>query len=146
MERVRNMLTGETMTFTRLDGQMLEFDVELRPFGVPGGAPHRHGPTEILEVHSGTILSFIAGREPRPAHRGDTVEIPGGRWHMLLALTRARAHVWVKPAMRFHDLLACSAAVCNGDVRPSTLRRLNELLHEHDCHPRLPLDRAPTTA
>jgi hypothetical protein len=144
MERIRNPITGETITFTR-DDQTLEFDVELRPLGVPGGMPHRHRPAERVEVQSGTLIAFIAGQRPRPARAGDTVDIPPNQWHMLLAVTRVRARTRVVPAMRFRELLEVSAAVSNGDVRLSTLRRLNELLHEHDSLPRPPVGHAPTT-
>jgi hypothetical protein len=141
MGRVRNLLTGETITFTGVTGETLEFELALRPIGVPGGLAHRHRPTERVEVRSGTLLAFIAGFAPRLARSGDTVEIPSGRWHMLVGLTPSRARVSVRPAMHFDQLLACAAAVGSGDVRPGTLRRLDALLREHDCAPRLPLPR-----
>jgi quercetin dioxygenase-like cupin family protein len=138
MRRVRNLLTGETMTFTRVDDETLEFDLALRPIGVPGGVAHRHRPTERIEVRSGALLAFVAGSMPRRVQSGDTVEIPSGRWHMLVALAPSSARVSVRPPMRFEELLTCAAAVGSGDVRPSTLRRLDALLREHDCAPRLP--------
>jgi hypothetical protein len=102
-DAVHNLLTGETIRFTRSTPEALEFDLEQRV---------------------GT---------------GGVVEIPPGRWHMLVALAPTRAHVVVEPAMRFDELIACMAAISGGDVRRATLRRMNELLAEHDCAPRLPL-------
>jgi mannose-6-phosphate isomerase-like protein (cupin superfamily) len=138
---VRNLATGETIEFTGGDGDVLEMDVTLRPLGIPGGLAHRHRPSERFEVRSGALLAFVQGTAPRRIGSGDTVEIPGGRWHMIVALTPSSAHVTVRPAMRFQELLASAAAAGSGDVRPRTLRRLNALLAEHDCLPRLPSPR-----
>jgi hypothetical protein len=135
---VHNLVTGERIRFTRSRAPALEFDLELRPLGVPGGLAHRHLPAERIEVESGALIAFVAGRLPRRAGAGDVVEIPPRRWHLLVAVLPTRAHVTVEPAMRFGELIACMASVSRGDLRPATLRRVNELLAEHDCAPRLP--------
>jgi mannose-6-phosphate isomerase-like protein (cupin superfamily) len=135
---VRNLATGETIEFTSADGDALEMDITLRLLGVPGGLAHRHRPSERFAVRSGALLAFVQGRAPRRIESGDAVEIPGGRWHMLVALKPSSAHVTVRPAMRFQELLTCAAAAGSGDIRPRTLRRLNALMAEHDCLPRLP--------
>jgi mannose-6-phosphate isomerase-like protein (cupin superfamily) len=141
-DRVRNVLTGEEITFLKTsadpEAQAVETDVAFRPLGVPGGMAHRHRPAERFEVRSGALLALIAGRVPFLAREGDVIEVPAGRWHMVVALRPSRALVSVRPAMRFDQLLACSAAVGSGDLHPHTLRRLNALLHEHDCMPRFP--------
>jgi hypothetical protein len=135
---VRNVLTGETMRFTGVRGETLEFELALRPIGIPGGLAHRHLPSERVDVRSGELIAFVVGRRPRRVRSPDSVEIPSGQWHMLVALVPATARVSVHPAMHFQELLTCSAAVGSGDVRPSTLRRLDTLMREHDCAPRLP--------
>jgi len=134
---VRNVVTGEAMTFAGVEGDTLGFALTLRPLGVAGGLPHRHRPGERIDVSTGVLVAFVAGRRPRRVRGGESVEIPPGRWHMLVALARATARVSVQPAMHFQELLTCSAAVGSGDVRPKTLRRLVALLREHDCLPRM---------
>jgi hypothetical protein len=135
---VRNILTGEAMRFTAVEGDTLEFELALRPIGIPGGLAHRHRPSERIDVSAGVLVAFVAGRRPRRVRGGESVEIPPGRWHMLVALTPATARVSVHPAMHFQELLTCSAAVGSGDLRQRTLRRLDALMREHDCVPRMP--------
>jgi mannose-6-phosphate isomerase-like protein (cupin superfamily) len=141
-DRVHNPLTGEQISFDGADaqgaGDELAFHVALRPLGMAGGVPHRHLPTEEFEVLSGRLLVFIAGRRPLVARAGDTFEIPSRHWHWIVAPGRARARVVVRPAMHFDEMLACQAAVGSGDIGAQTLRRLNELMREHECAPRLP--------
>jgi len=137
-----NIFTGEAMRFTGVQGDTLEFELGLRSIGIPGGLAHRHRPSERVDVRSGVLVAFVAGRRPRRVRGGESVEIPPGRWHMLVAaLSPATARVSVHPAMHFQELLTCSAAVGSGDMRPRTLRRLDDLLREHDCVPRMPRPR-----
>lgn len=135
--RAENWLTGETMTFrvtsAESAGERIELELELRPGGAPGGAPHRHLPAERFHFTRGAVVAWIAGRRPRLARAGDVVEVPPQRWHFLLALRRSHAHVLIRPGMRFDELLVTWAAVGRGDVRPATLLRLVPLLREHGC-------------
>ena len=135
---LHNPLTGETIVFRGNTGDTLQFDLELRPLGAPGGVVHRHGVSEHIDVRSGELLALVQGRLPRRMRAGDALLVPGNTWHMLVALRRSSARVTVRPAMRFAEVLRCFAAVGSGDVRPQTLRRLNALLREHGCVPRLP--------
>ena len=136
-QRLRNFLSGETMTFRRTSfengGERIDLDLELRPLGAPGGFPHRHLPVERFQIKTGRLLVFIARRRPRLVGAGALVEVPAGRWHYLLALRRARASVVIEPGMRFDELLVDWAAVGRGDLRPAVLRRLKPLLREHGC-------------
>jgi mannose-6-phosphate isomerase-like protein (cupin superfamily) len=136
---IHNVCTGETIAFGPSSEGELTFDVELRPFGLTGGPPHRHAVDEHVEVRSGELLAFVAGRRPRRVQAGRSIDIPSGRWHVLLAPEGATAQVTVQPRKRFDELLTYTAAVGSGDLRPATLRRLNALLREHECAPRFPL-------
>jgi mannose-6-phosphate isomerase-like protein (cupin superfamily) len=134
---VRNLLSGETITFRRTSGEtageVVQTGLELRPLGAPGGLPHRHLPSERFDFVSGAPLVWIQGRPPRLARPGEVIEVPSRRWHFVLAFRRTRAEVSVRPGMRFDELLACGAAVGSGDLRPGTLRTLVRLLREHGC-------------
>lgn len=136
-QRVRNLFSGETMTFHRTSaeshGQLIELDLELRPLGAPGGAPHRHLPAERLEITEGALCVWIAGRPPRLVQPGKIVEVPSGRWHFLVALRHSRARVSVRPGMRFDELLVDWAKLGTGRWRPSLLARVVPLLREHGC-------------
>lgn len=143
-QTVRSVLTGETMTFRRTSaetsGAVVDFELELRPLGAPGGLPHRHLPTERFEFVTGVVFAWIQGRRPGLIRAGEVIEVPSQRWHYLLALGRVRAEVSVRPGMRFDELLACFAAFGSGDLRPGTLRTLGRLLRAHGCFgtPRAP--------
>lgn len=136
-QRVRNRFTGETMTFRGTSddsaGERVEFDLELRPLGAPGGAPHHHLPVERFEFTSGAAFVWIEGQPPRLVHAGDTFEVPSQRWHYVLALGRCRARVSIRPGMRFDELLVDMAALGSGELRPTILRRVLPLLREHGC-------------
>ena len=136
-QRVRNLFSGETMTFLRTSsetmGELIELELGLRPLGAPGGAPHRHVVTERFAITGGVAAVWIGGQRPRIARAGDVVEVPAGRWHFVVSLTRVRALVTIKPGMRFDELLAAWAQVGSGDLRPQTLRRVVPLLREHGC-------------
>jgi hypothetical protein len=136
-QRARNLFSGETMTFRepgdKSSGERIELDLEVRPLGAPGGLPHRHRPVERFKITDGSLLALVAGQWPRIARSGDLVEVPTGRWHFLFALRRSRARVFIEPAMHFDELLVKWAEVGSGHLRAETLRRLPQLLREHDC-------------
>jgi quercetin dioxygenase-like cupin family protein len=136
-QRVRNLLSGETLTFRTTSaesgGKVVESELELRPLGAPGGAPHRHRVAERFHFIRGTACVWIAGRRPRIAVAGDVVEVPPGRWHFVLALAPTSARVVISPGMHFDELLAAWAAIGSGDLRPSAIRRVLPLLREHGC-------------
>jgi len=137
IERLNNPITGEHITLLESGDEPLRLELELRPLGAPGGFVHRHAVAERFEVRSGDLLAFQQGWGWRRIGPGDVVDVPSGVWHMVLALKRSTAHVVVSPPRHFADVLRCSCAVATGDVRPATLRRLNDALREHDCVPRL---------
>jgi mannose-6-phosphate isomerase-like protein (cupin superfamily) len=143
-QTVRSVLTGEKMTFRRTSadtsGAVVDFELELRPLGAPGGLPHRHLPAERFQFVTGVAFVWIQGWRPGLIRAGEVIEVPSQRWHFVLALRRVRAEVSVHPGMRFDELLACFAAFGSGDLRPATLRTLGRLLRAHGCFgtPRAP--------
>jgi mannose-6-phosphate isomerase-like protein (cupin superfamily) len=134
---VQNWFSGETMRFRRTGadsaGEVIELDLELRPLGAPGGAPHRHVVAERYEFTSGRALVWIAGSPPRLVRSGDFVDVPPNRWHFIVALERTSATVSIRPAMRFDELLVEWAAIGRGDFRPKRIQTLIRLLSEHSC-------------
>jgi hypothetical protein len=114
-------------------GERIELELELRPLGAPGGAPHRHLPAERLELTRGMVCVWVAGRRPWLARPGDVIEVPSHRWHFLLALLPSHAHVSIRPGMRFDELLVRWAALGSGDLRPMAIRSVVPLLREHGC-------------
>jgi mannose-6-phosphate isomerase-like protein (cupin superfamily) len=136
-QRVRSALSGEVMTFRRTssetDGELVELDLELRPLGAPGGAPHRHIVAERFEITSGLLLVWIAPNPPRVVRPGAVFEVPPGRWHFVLALRRSTAHVLIRPGMRFDELLVVWAALLSGHIQASLVRRIVPLLRLHGC-------------
>jgi mannose-6-phosphate isomerase-like protein (cupin superfamily) len=134
---VQNWFSGETMTFRRTSadsaGELVELDLELRPLGAPGGAPHRHVVAERYDFTSGTAFVWIAGSHGRVVGAGDVVEVPPNRWHFIVALERTSATVSIRPGMRFDELLVEWAAIGRGDLRPKTIRSVIPLLWKHRC-------------
>ena len=141
-EQVSNPISGETVTFQRTSNggpaKVIEFDLELRPVAAPGGMPHRHRPVEVFDVTSGELLALIAGQGLVRAKPGETIKVPRDRWHVIFAYKRTTAKVKITPGMHFDELIATGAAVGSGDVKPTTLRKLANLMREHDCVPRVP--------
>lgn len=134
---VRNWFSGETMTFrtTSRDsgGKAVELDLELRPMGAPGGAPHRHVVAERFRFTGGRALAWIAGRRPRVVGAGEMIEVPPNQWHFILAIRQTTAQVSITPGMRFDELLVLWAALGRGDLRPRMVRRVIPLLRLHGC-------------
>ncbi len=123
------------MTFRRTSAEspddVIELDLELRPLGAPGGAPHRHTPVERFEITDGALCVWIAPHLPRLVRAGSVVEIPSRRPHFLLALGRSRARVLIRPAMRFDELLVDMAELGSGKLDLGLVRRIAPLLRQH---------------
>lgn len=134
---MRDIFSGELMTFRKTgcdsDGDFIEIDLELRRFGAPGGAPHRHIVAERFTITGGRLWVWVGSFKPRVVGVGDVITVPPLRWHFVLALRRSRASVRIEPAMRFDELLVDWAALGRGDFRPSVLRRVLPLLRAHQC-------------
>jgi hypothetical protein len=116
-------------------GALVEFDLELRPLGAPGGAPHRHLMAEHFEFSQGAAFVWIAGQRPRIARAGDVVDVPPFRWHFVLGVSRTRARVSIRPGVRFDELLELWAQIGHGHLRTSGVGHLVALLREHGCLP-----------
>ena len=110
-QTVENPVTGERFTFTHTaastDGELLAFDLALRPGGaVP--IPHVHPvQTERFEVTAGT-MRFRVGLRTVIAERGDVVEVPPGVMHAFAndGEEEARLRVEVRPALAMEEMFA----------------------------------------
>jgi quercetin dioxygenase-like cupin family protein len=108
---VENPVTGERFTFTHTaastDGELLAFDLALRPGGsVP--IPHVHPvQTERFEVTAGT-MRFRVGLRTVIAEPGDVVEVAPGVMHSFAndGDEEARLRVEVRPALAMEEMFA----------------------------------------
>ena len=126
---ISNPITGERIVFRRTaaqtDGELLEFDVELRPGGVIAGFPHRHPQTERFHVTAGRLVGWIEGRGAVSHQAGEQFTIQSNRDHLLGngAAGRTRARVVVRPPDRFAEFFETVFALSAGR-RPQGLSRL----------------------
>ncbi len=129
-QAISNPLTGERIAFRRTaadtGGELLEFDLELRPGGVVAGAPHRHRHTEHFEVTAGRLAGWIAGEGRVSAGPDEEVTVPSWRDHFLGngALATTRARVTVRPAGRFERVFEVFFALASGRRPPGQRSRL----------------------
>jgi hypothetical protein len=127
-ECIANPLTGERIVFRRTaeetGGELLEFDLALRPAGVVAGAPHRHRHTEHFQVSAGRLAGWIAGQGRISAGPGDEVTVPSWRDHFLGngALATTRARVTVRPAGQFERIFELFFALASGRRPPGHTR------------------------
>jgi quercetin dioxygenase-like cupin family protein len=110
-QTVENPVTGERFTFTDTaassDGELLGFELALRPGGsVP--IPHVHPiQTERFEVTAGT-MRFRVGLRTVVAQAGDVLEVRPGVMHAFANDTgeEARMRVEVRPALAMEEMFA----------------------------------------
>jgi quercetin dioxygenase-like cupin family protein len=110
-QTVENPVTGERFTFTDTaassDGELLAFELALRPGGsVP--IPHVHPiQTERFEVTAGT-MRFRVGLRTVVAEVGDVLEVQPGVMHAFANDTgeEARMRVEVRPALAMEEMFA----------------------------------------
>lgn len=110
-QTLENPVTGERFTFTHTaastDGELLAFELALRPGGaVP--IPHVHPiQTERFEMLSGT-MRFRVGLRHVTAEAGDVLEIEPGVMHGFANAgdEEVRVLVEVRPALAMEDMFA----------------------------------------
>ena len=126
---ISNPITGEQIVFRRTaaetGGELLEFDVELRPGGVIAGFPHRHPQTERFRVTSGRLVGWIQGRGAVSYGTGQQFTIQPNLDHLLGngAAARTRARVVIRPPDRFDEFFETVFQLSAGR-RPGGLSRI----------------------
>jgi quercetin dioxygenase-like cupin family protein len=110
-QTLANPITGERFTFTdtvaTTNGELLAFDLALRPGGVVPIAHVHPIQTERFEVIEGQ-MRFRIGYRTRLAGPGDVVEVAPGVIHAFANAgeEEARLHVEVRPALAMEQMLA----------------------------------------
>ena len=110
-QTLENPITGERFTFTdtaaTTDGELLAFDLALRPGGAVPIAHVHPIQTERFEVLEGQ-MRFRLGLRTRLAGPGDVVEVAPGVIHSFAndGEEEARLHVEVRPALAMEQMLA----------------------------------------
>jgi quercetin dioxygenase-like cupin family protein len=110
-QTLANPITGERFTFTdtvaTTNGELLAFDLALRPGGVVPIAHVHPIQTERFEVIEGQ-MRFRIGYRTRLAGPGDVVEVAPGVIHAFANAgeEEARLHVQVRPALAMEQMLA----------------------------------------
>jgi quercetin dioxygenase-like cupin family protein len=110
-QTLENPITGERFTFTHTaattDGELLAFDLALRPGGAVPIAHVHPIQTERFEVVEGQ-MRFRVGLRTRLAGPGDVVEVAPGVIHAFANAgeEEARLHVEVRPALAMEQMLA----------------------------------------
>jgi quercetin dioxygenase-like cupin family protein len=110
-QTLENPNTGERFTFTdtaaTTDGELLAFDLALRPGGAVPVAHVHPIQTERFEVVEGQ-MRFRLGLRTRPAGPGDVVEVAPGVIHAFANAgeEEAHLHVEVRPALAMEQMLA----------------------------------------
>jgi quercetin dioxygenase-like cupin family protein len=141
-QTLANPITGERFTFTHTaattDGELLAFDLSLRPGGAVPIAHVHPIQTERFEVIEGQ-MRFRIGHRRRLAGPGDVVEVAPGVIHAFANAgeEEARVHVEVRPALAMEQMLAevVALAEAGGMTRrglPRSLRDLAVLARKYD--------------
>jgi quercetin dioxygenase-like cupin family protein len=110
-QTLENPITGERFTFTdtaaTTDGELLAFDLALRPGGAVPIAHVHPIQSERFEVLEGQ-MRFRLGLRTRLAGPGDVVEVAPGVIHSFAndGEEEARLHVEVRPALAMEQMLA----------------------------------------
>jgi quercetin dioxygenase-like cupin family protein len=148
-QTVENPVTGERFSFTHTaassDGELLAFDLALRPGGsVP--LPHVHPvQTERFEVTEGT-MRFRVGLRTVIAEPGDVVEVEPGVMHSFAndGEEEARLRVEVRPALAMEEMFADVVAMAEAGRMtrrglPRNLLDLAVLARTYDAEAHAPL-------
>jgi quercetin dioxygenase-like cupin family protein len=148
-QTLENPVTGERFTFTdtaaSTDGELLAFDLALRPGGaVP--IPHVHPiQTERFEVVAGR-MRFRVGLRTVHAGPGDVVQVAPGVMHSFANAgeEEARLRVEVRPALRMEEMLAEVVAMARAGRMtrrglPRNLLDLATLARRYDQEAHAPL-------
>jgi quercetin dioxygenase-like cupin family protein len=148
-QTLENPVTGERFTFIHTagttDGELLAFDLALRPGGaVP--IPHVHPiQTERFEVTAGRVR-FRVGLRTVYAEPGDVVEIPPGVVHGFANREDEPAgiRVEVRPALAMEEMFAEVIAMAQAGKMtrrglPRSLRDLATLARRYDQEAHAPL-------
>jgi quercetin dioxygenase-like cupin family protein len=141
-QTLANPITGERFTFTdtaaTTDGELLAFDLALRPGGAVPIAHVHPIQTERFEVIEGQ-MRFRIGLRRRLAGPGDVIEVAPGVIHAFANAgeEEARVHVEVRPALAMEQMLAevVALAEAGGMTRrglPRSLRDLAVLARKYD--------------
>ena len=141
-QTLANPITGERFTFTdtaaTTDGELLAFDLALRPGGAVPIAHVHPIQTERFEVIEGQ-MRFRIGHRRRLAGPGDVIEVAPGVIHAFANAgeEEARVHVEVRPALAMEQMLAevVALAEAGGMTRrglPRSLRDLAVLARKYD--------------
>ena len=110
-QTLENPITGERFTFTdtaaTTDGELLAFDLALRPGGAVPIAHVHPIQSERFEVLEGQ-MRFRLGLRTRLTGPGDVVEVAPGVIHSFANAgeEEARLHVEVRPALAMEQMLA----------------------------------------
>ena len=127
---IENAATGERIVVRGADGvapgEVLAFDLYLRPGGhVPAGHVHP-GQSERFSVVSGALLVRIGGRAARLGP-GEAAEIPPrtAHWFGNAAAGETHVRVEVRPALRLEELFAEASEIER--VHTGALARLSDL-------------------
>ena len=141
-QTLTNPITGERFTFTdtaaTTDGELLAFDLALRPGGAVPIAHVHPIQTERFEVIEGQ-MRFRIGHRSRLAGPGDVVEVAPGVIHAFANAgeEEARLHVEVRPALAMEQMLAEVVALAEAGRMtqrglPRSLRDLAVLARKYD--------------
>jgi quercetin dioxygenase-like cupin family protein len=150
-QTIENPVSGERFTFLKTaadtDGELLQFELVLRPGGrIP--IVHRHlGQEERFEIVSGTVRAR-SGRSWRDLPAGESIVIPRGTAHVLRNESDAEARIIgeLRPAMHTEEIFEAMCALAQeGRVGksglPSLLRMavLSHALGQQDYAPGIPI-------
>jgi quercetin dioxygenase-like cupin family protein len=141
-QTLTNPITGERFTFTdtaaTTDGELLAFDLALRPGGAVPIAHVHPIQTERFEVIEGQ-MRFRIGHRTRLAGPGDVVDVAPGVIHAFANAgeEEARLHVEVRPALAMEQMLAEVVALAEAGRMtrrglPRSLRDLAVLARKYD--------------
>jgi quercetin dioxygenase-like cupin family protein len=141
-QTLENPVTGERFTFTHTaastDGELLAFELALRPGGAVPIAHVHPIQTERFEVIEGR-MRFRLGLHRRLTGPGDVVEIAPGVVHSFANAgeQEARVRVEVRPALAMEQMLAdvvamAQAGLLNRRGMPRRLRDLAALARRYD--------------
>jgi quercetin dioxygenase-like cupin family protein len=141
-QTLENPITGERFTFTdtaaTTDGELLAFDLALRPGGAVPIAHVHPIQSERFEVLEGQ-MRFRLGLRTRLAGPGDVVEVAPGVIHSFANAgeEEARLHVEVRPALAMEQMLAevvalAEAGRMNERGMPRNLLDLAVLARKYD--------------